>query len=135
MLTSNEIDRLIQMIVARIQPQKVIIFGSYAKGTATIRSDLDIFVITETELPMALRADDLKPMLLQSLIPVDVHIYTPEEVEEYAKEQFSFVQSILKSGKTVFRRGRYLSDYYNAEVTAEDTHQFTDDQCAEQLRR
>jgi predicted nucleotidyltransferase len=114
MLTSKEIDRLIQRIVARIQPQEVIIFGSYAKGTATIESDLDIFVITETELPMSLRADDLKPMLSQSLIPIDVHIYTPEEVEEYGKQQFSFVQSVLKSGKTLFRNGRYLSAYSNA---------------------
>jgi uncharacterized protein len=104
MLTSNEIDNLVQKIVARIQPQKVILFGSYAKGTATIKSDLDILVIKETDLPMAHRADDLKPMLSHTLIPVDVHIYTPEEVEEYGKEPFSFVQSILKSGKVVFEK-------------------------------
>ncbi|MDP2621003.1 MAG: nucleotidyltransferase domain-containing protein [Hyphomicrobiales bacterium] len=103
MLTQNEIDTLIQRIVARIQPQKVMIFGSYAKETATIKSDLDVFVIKETTLPMASRADDLKPMLTQTLIPVDIHIYTPEEVEEYGKEPFSFVNSVIKSGKTVFR--------------------------------
>ena len=104
MLMPNEIDNLVRWIVARIQPQKVLIFGSYAKGTATIKSDLDIFVIKETELPLANRADDLKPMLSHALIPVDVHIYTPEEVEEYGREQFSFVNSILKSGKTVFEK-------------------------------
>ena len=103
MLTQTEIDKLIQRIVTRIQPQKVMIFGSYAKGTATIKSDLDIFVIKETELPMANRADDLASMLSHALIPVDVHIYTPEEVEAYSQEPFSFVSSILKSGKTVFR--------------------------------
>jgi len=104
MLTPNEIDNLVRRIAARIQPQKVIIFGSYAKGMATIKSDLDIFVIKKTELPMANRADDLKSMLSHSLIPVDVHIYTPEEMEEYGKDQFSFVNSILKTGKTVFQR-------------------------------
>jgi predicted nucleotidyltransferase len=104
MLTKTEIDTLIERIVARIQPEKVIIFGSYAKGTATIKSDLDIFVIKETELPMTNRADDLTPILSNSLIPVDVHIYTPEEVGEYGQEQFSFVNSILKSGKTVFEK-------------------------------
>lgn len=108
MLTPTEIDTLVRRIVARIQPKQVIIFGSYAKGTATIKSDLDIFVIKETDLPMANRADDLKPMLSHALIPVDVHIYTPEEVEEYGKEQFSFVNNILKSGKTVFRNKQYL---------------------------
>ena len=108
MLTPTEIDTLVRRIVACIQPKQVIIFGSYAKGTATIKSDLDIFVIKETELPMVNRADYLKPMLFHALIPVDVHIYTPEEVEEYGKEPFSFVNSILKSGKTVFRNKQYL---------------------------
>ncbi|RYG75564.1 nucleotidyltransferase domain-containing protein [bacterium] len=101
MLTSTEIETLVRRIVARIQPEKMIIFGSYAKGTATSRSDLDILVIKETDLPMANRADDLKPMLSHTLISIDVHIYTPEEVKEYGAEPFSFINSILKSGKTV----------------------------------
>jgi len=104
MLTPKEIDKLVRRIVARIQPQKVIIFGSYAKGTATIESDLDFLVIKETELPMANRADELMPMLSHALIRVDVRTYTPEEVEEYGKEQHSFLNSILKSGKTVFEK-------------------------------
>ena len=120
MLTAREIDRLIERIVASTQPVEVIIFGSYAKGCATIRSDLDILVIKETELPMSLRADDLKPMLSGILIPVDVHIYTPEEIEVYAAEEFSFIDSIVKSGKTVFSDGRYSSVYPNSGVTAEE---------------
>ena len=104
MLTLIEIENLVRRIVARIQPQKVIIFGSYAKGTATLKSDLDILVVKETEMPMANRADDLKPMLFHSLTPIDVHVYTPDEVEEYGKEEFSFVNSILKSGKTIYER-------------------------------
>lgn len=104
MLTENEIEKLIARIATRIQPKKIIIFGSYAKEKATIKSDLDVLVIKETELPMANRADDLKPILSNSLIPVDVHIYTPEEVEEYGKEQFSFINSILKSGRIVYEK-------------------------------
>ena len=104
MLTKTEIDAIVERIVARIQPQKVILFGSYAKGTATIRSDLDIFIIKETELPPAYRADALKPLLTNTLIRVDVHIYTPEEVEDYSEEPFSFVNSVLRSGKTVFEK-------------------------------
>lgn len=104
MYTTDEINRIVQQIVARIQPQKVILFGSYAKGAATIKSDLDILVIKETQLPMARRADDLKFMLARALIPLDVHIYTPEEVEEYGQEPFSFLNSILRTGKTLFER-------------------------------
>lgn len=104
MLTEKEIEKLIGRIVARIQPQRIIIFGSYAKDSATAQSDLDILVITETELPMANRGDDLKPILSNSLIPVDVHFYTPEEIEEYSQEPFSFISSILKSGRIVFQK-------------------------------
>ena len=102
MLKPIEIDYLVRRIVARMQPQKVIIFGSYAKGTVILKSDLDILIIKETEMPMANRVDDLRPLLSQSLIPVDVHVYTPEEVEEYGKDQFSFVHSILRSRKTIY---------------------------------
>lgn len=104
MLMKPEIDRIIERIVARTQPQKIIIFGSYAKGTATIKSDLDILVVKDTELPMINRAADLLTNFHNALIPVDVHIYTTEEVEEYAKEPFSFINTILKSGNIVFEK-------------------------------
>jgi len=44
------------------------------------------------------------PMLSGYLIAVDVHVYTPEEVVENVAEPFSFVRSILKSGKTIFEK-------------------------------
>ena len=102
MLTRDEIDEVIRQIATRLRPQKIIIFGSYAKGKATVESDLDVFVIHETHLPMANRADDLRPVLDHRLIPVDVHVYTPEEVEEYGKEAHSFVASVLRTGQVVF---------------------------------
>jgi predicted nucleotidyltransferase len=108
MLTHAEITELVRRIVARTRPCRVIIFGSYAKGTATVNSDLDIFVVQETELPMARRADDLAPLLASMLIPVDVHIYTPQEVQEYGRDPFSFVHSVLHSGWPVF--GDQLAD-------------------------
>jgi uncharacterized protein len=120
MLRPEEIDELVRRIVACIRPQKVVIFGSYAKGTATARSDLDVFVVKETEMPRARRADELRPMLSQFLIPVDVHVYTPEEEAEYGKEPFSFVDSILKWGKTVYRDGEYWPASPDDRVTVTD---------------
>ncbi|BCT69558.1 nucleotidyltransferase domain-containing protein [Nitrosospira sp. NRS527] len=102
MLTDDEIARLVERIVARVQPEKVIVFGSYAKGTATIMSDLDVLVIKDTHLPMQLRKDALVPILSNVLIRVDLHLYTPEEVEEYGREQFSFLNSVLTSGKVLY---------------------------------
>jgi predicted nucleotidyltransferase len=80
----------------------VIVFGSYAKNRATAKSDLDLFIIKDTHLPMIHRDEDLKPMLSNLLIPVDVHIYTPEEEEAYGNEPLSFVHSIFRTGKIYF---------------------------------
>jgi uncharacterized protein len=104
MLTSREIDDLVRRIVERAKPEKVILFGSYAKGTQTSASDLDLLVVKDTMLPVSHRANELKPLLSHTLINVDIHVYTPEEVEEYAKEPYSFVNSVLRFGKMVFSR-------------------------------
>ena len=104
MLTEREIARLVQEIVARIDPQAVMVFGSYAKGTATIKSDLDLFVIKETHVPMVNRSATLASIVAHQLVNVDVHVYTPEEVQELRREPMSFVSSVLKSGKLIFSK-------------------------------
>ncbi|MFE7077102.1 nucleotidyltransferase domain-containing protein [Streptomyces sp. NPDC057620] len=102
MLTNKEIDELVARIVARMRPERVIVFGSYAKGTAHPRSDLDLCIITDTELPPGRRADALGPLLGTCLVPVDVHVHTPEEVRVYGAEMYSFLRSVLETGRTVY---------------------------------
>ena len=104
MLRQVEIDTLVARIVARIDPERVIIFGSYAKGAPTSTSDLDILVIKETDAPMARRIDDLKPLPETSVARIDVHVYTPEEVDAYAGDPLSFLHSVLATGRTIYDR-------------------------------
>jgi len=105
MLTTNEIAEIVERIVMRLRPEQVIMFGSYAKGMATPRSDLDLFVIQETILPFARRANSVTPLLATASVRVDLHIYTPEEVESYRQQPFSFVNSVLASGQIMYARG------------------------------
>jgi uncharacterized protein len=102
MLQEKEIQQLVQKIVSCMDPDKVIMFGSHAKGKATTKSDLDLLIIKDTHLPMPLRNDDLKPILCKLLVGVDAHVYTPEEVEEYGLEEYSFIHSVLKTGRTMY---------------------------------
>ncbi len=102
MLKEEEIKNLVDKIVNRIEPDKVIVFGSYAKGKATSRSDLDLFVIKNTSLPMSQRDQEIRPFLSNLLIGVDIHVYTPEEVEEYGSEEYSFIHSVMKTGRIVY---------------------------------
>lgn len=104
MLTDEEIDEIVRRIVVRMDPLKVIIFGSYAKGTATASSDLDVLVVKDTELPMASRVEELRPILETSVFRVDVHVYTQEEVDAYGSESVSFIRSVLRTGRLVYTR-------------------------------
>jgi predicted nucleotidyltransferase len=104
MLTQQNIQRLVDQIAQRIEPKKIIVFGSYAKSKAVLHSDLDLLIIKDTSLPMEIRAANLRPLLATVLVNVDVQWYTPEEVTAYASEEHSFLYSVLKTGKVCFEK-------------------------------
>lgn len=103
MLTDREISRLVARIVERYQPEQVVLFGSYAKGTATGRSDIDLLVVVDTSEHPSRRADRIMPLVGHMTVRVDLHVYTPEEVEVYSREEHHFLHSVLRSGRVVFR--------------------------------
>jgi predicted nucleotidyltransferase len=104
MLTDVEIRTLIDRIAAELNPQRVIIFGSYAKGTATPRSDLNIAVEMATMLPADERSQLIDPIIDGYLVPIAANIYTTEEVTALGSVEFSLMHSILTTGRVVYAR-------------------------------
>jgi len=104
MLTQTEIQHLAHQIAQHIHPKKIIVFGSYAKGCATPRSDLDLLIIKDTHLPVEVQKAALTPLFAKLLVNVDAHFYTPKEIATYSHEPYSFIASILKTGKTYFEK-------------------------------
>src|SRR6266700_2748318 len=75
------------------------IFGSYGMGTPQEKSDLDIFVVKRTaEHPSARRRAALR-CLVGIFQPLDVHVFTPEEFEEEAPKELSFVWIIVRQAR------------------------------------
>ncbi|MBC7684983.1 MAG: nucleotidyltransferase domain-containing protein [Bdellovibrionales bacterium] len=105
MLRPSEIDALVQGIVARTDPETVIVFGSYAKGNATSTSDLDLLLIRQTDEAPARRADAVRPLLASLLVRVDVHVYTLAEIAAYRADPLSFISSVLRTGRIAYQRG------------------------------
>jgi predicted nucleotidyltransferase len=104
MLTEKEIAGLVNRIVECVDPEEVIVFGSYAKQRATRRSDLDLLIVKETELPKRYRRDMVEHLLSTFLVSVDLHVHTPEEVEVYREEADSFVSTIYRTGRVFYKR-------------------------------
>jgi predicted nucleotidyltransferase len=104
MIDNNKISELINKIATGYNPDKIILFGSYAKGTANEDSDVDLLVIKESNLPRPDRTFQVRKMLYGMMIPIDILVYTPIEIEESQKSKINFLNEVLTTGKTVYER-------------------------------
>lgn len=99
-------DSLIHEIVRRIivaaQPQKVILFGSRARGDARLDSDIDLLVVADDPQPRSLRASALYGALSDILIPMDILVYRPEEIEEWRNVPQAFVTTAIREGSILY---------------------------------
>ena len=104
MIGADKISEIVNKIAAGYNPDKIILFSSYATGSPNEDSDLDLFVIKDTDLPRPQRTVQVRKMLYGSMIPIDLIVYTPKEINESKKNRFSFVYEVLNTGKTLYER-------------------------------
>lgn len=98
--------RLTALIVRACDPQQVILFGSHAKGQAQRGSDLDLLVVGEFEGSPFLREQALRQLLFNTVLRIDLHVVTPQEVAASAERPHGFLQSVLGSGVVLYARER-----------------------------
>ncbi|HEY9114417.1 MAG TPA: nucleotidyltransferase domain-containing protein [Bacteroidales bacterium] len=104
MIAQEKISEIVNKITSGYNPDKIILFGSYASGNPNEDSDLDLFVIKKSDLPRPQRTMQVRKMLFGSMIPIDLIVYTPKEVDESMANKYSFVNEVLKTGKTLYER-------------------------------
>ena len=104
MIGSDKIADIIAKIISGYHPEKIILFGSYAIGKATENSDLDLMVIKDTDVPRPQRTFQVRKMLYGAMIPIDLIVYTPDEIAEDIDNKFSFVSEVLNTGKILYER-------------------------------
>jgi predicted nucleotidyltransferase len=100
----EEITQLTARIVAAERPEKIILFGSYASGTATESRDIDLLVISRSTLSRREREVRLTRQLFGSGVQYDLFVLTPEEVEERLCRNGPFIREILSTGQVVYQR-------------------------------
>ncbi|MCB1178259.1 MAG: nucleotidyltransferase domain-containing protein [Leptospiraceae bacterium] len=106
MLTEDKILDITEKIVESTKPEKVVLFGSYANGKATEKSDLDILVIVKnSDLPGIKRVRKIyKTLWGITTVPKDILVYTEDEVNDWKKVDMAFITYILKRGKVLYER-------------------------------
>ena len=101
-ITNEIIQEIKNRIVSTVHPEKIVIFGSYAYGTPTKDSDLDLLVILHTKEPMHKRVTRIRKLVRDINIPKDIIVYTPQEVEKWKNASAAFITSIMKKGKVIY---------------------------------
>ena len=96
----------IQRIVNELNPEKVILFGSYAYGKPNPHSDVDLLVIMKTSASLKERSWKVSRLLLPRPFPVDILVKTPKEIEKALKSGDFFLKEILTRGKVLYERDK-----------------------------
>lgn len=104
MIDSDKINEVVTNIATRFNPDKIILFGSYANGTPNDDSDLDLLIVQDTDLPMQTRGLDIRLSLIGTMIPIDILIYTKSEFDQEKNKSFSFLNSAIKNSKILYER-------------------------------
>lgn len=100
----KEFDRLIEVISKNYTPDKIILFGSYARGDYHEGSDVDLVIIKDNVPDNFLRRLDEVIELFDGNIPVEVLVYKNDEVKKMLKRGNGFIRTVLEEGKVVYEK-------------------------------
>ena len=101
MLEQAILDDIIRRIVDVAQPEKIILFGSAARGDMGSNSDVDLLVVKEGADALELMGDIY--MNLDGVgAAIDAIVVTPDDVERYKDTHALVIKPALQEGKVVY---------------------------------
>lgn len=98
------LSEVIDRIVSKFHPEKIILFGSWARGEAREDSDLDLLVILPKVEHKRKAAIEVLRALNGLPISKDVIVTTPHEIKEYGKKIGYILRPALEEGKVIYER-------------------------------
>ena len=104
MISKELIDAAIRRLVERFNPERIILFGSQARGTADDRSDADFLVITELTAKRRVMMLEMDRALRGIGLARDIVVLTPEEYERDREIPGTFARPASKEGKMLYER-------------------------------
>ncbi len=104
-ITEQKIKEVADEIIARFQPEKIILFGSWAWGVPHDDSDVDLLVVKESAQPRRRRERELYAIFPQRDIAMDVLVYTRGELEEKInRDRNLFLEDVVRNGRVLYSK-------------------------------
>ena len=96
------IDEVVATIVEHVHPDRIVVFGSQARGDGHPNSDLDLMIEMDTALRAIDRAVAVGALFPDRDWPLDVVVYTPEEAVRDRQRSGSLLALIDTEAKTLY---------------------------------
>lgn len=105
-ISQELIDRMARRIVTEVDPEKVVLFGSWARGEASEQSDVD-FLVVEREPFGAHRSRHQEAVriwqcLSEFRVPTDILVYSIDELDQWKDSNYHVVGRALREGKVLY---------------------------------
>jgi predicted nucleotidyltransferase len=101
LLTDPFLNEIVEVLMP-YNPERIILFGSRARGEADELSDYDLVVIKRTDRSFVDRLQDIVPYLVRLQRPADILVYTPEEFDRMGEIGLGWV--VRQEGITLYER-------------------------------
>jgi predicted nucleotidyltransferase len=101
-LSEETLQKIISRVVEVAKPEKIILFGSAARGQMGPHSDVDLLVIKRGKFHQGHVTGEIYMNLHGVGQAVDVILVTPEQVERYRNTHFLVIAPALREGKEVY---------------------------------
>lgn len=101
--TGTKVNRIVEALRS-YQPERIYLFGSWARGEADELSDVDTVLIKRTESPFFDRLREVAGFLHPETGGLDVLVYTPEEFATMQREGNAFAAMIIDEGRLIYER-------------------------------
>jgi len=95
------IRELARQIAEKFKPQKIILFGSYARGNPRPESDVDLLVVMDTPLRETQQSLQIR-LALKADFGLDLIVHTPKRLAERLAMNDYFLQDVIMEGKVLY---------------------------------
>jgi len=98
----SKIERYKQVVVERLKPHAIILFGSFARGDFNEGSDVDVVVVADFREPFLDRIRLLLDLNDEVRLPLEPVGYTPEEFSEMFHKNNNFILEVVEKGRVIY---------------------------------
>ena len=103
-VTEEKLRDLAQHIARAFDPTRIILFGSYAYGTPSSDSDVDLLIVMDSQERPAKRSQAISKLLRDRPFPMDILVRTPQEINQRLAMGDPFIREITKQGRVLYER-------------------------------